>query len=44
MTISIGVAVYPQHAHDEEELLICADRALYFSKRDGRNRVSVYQE
>ena len=44
MTISMGVAVYPQHAHDEEELLICADRALYFSKRDGRNRVSVYQE
>lgn len=44
MTISIGVAMYPQHALDEEGLLIRADRALYRAKRGGRNRVSVFKE
>jgi diguanylate cyclase (GGDEF)-like protein len=39
ITISIGVAVYPQNAESLEELLRVADRALYEAKHQGRNRV-----
>lgn len=44
MTMSFGVAAYPQHAMDEDALLIRADRALYRAKRAGRNRVYVYHD
>jgi diguanylate cyclase (GGDEF)-like protein len=39
ITISIGVAVYPEDAHAVTELLEAADRALFEAKRAGRNRV-----
>jgi diguanylate cyclase (GGDEF)-like protein len=39
VTISIGVAIYPEHADTGEELLRNADRALYAAKHHGRNRV-----
>jgi diguanylate cyclase (GGDEF)-like protein len=39
VTISIGVAVFPQHGETLEELLRMADRALYEAKNQGRNRV-----
>jgi len=39
LTISIGVAVYPQSAETKEGLLEAADRALYVAKRLGRDRV-----
>jgi diguanylate cyclase (GGDEF)-like protein len=38
ITLSIGVAVYPQHAETLEEVLRAADRALYEAKHLGRNR------
>ena len=41
VTASIGVAIFPDHASDAEELLRAADAALYRAKRDGRNRVAV---
>lgn len=40
-TLSIGIAVYPQHGSTKETLMLAADRALYASKRAGRNRCSV---
>lgn len=40
VTLSVGVAI-SNPASDEAELLKRADEALYTSKRDGRNRVSV---
>lgn len=40
-TVSIGVASYPEHASDLDELLRKVDRALYQSKESGRNKVSV---
>ncbi|MEW6403951.1 MAG: sensor domain-containing diguanylate cyclase [Chloroflexota bacterium] len=43
-TISIGVAAFPTHGQDGEEVMNAADRALYESKRRGKNRVTVYQE
>ena len=39
VTISIGVAIYPEHADSGEELLRHTDRALYAAKHHGRNRV-----
>lgn len=41
VTLSVGVATFPQDATACEELLASADRALYQAKRDGRNRVAV---
>lgn len=40
VTASVGVATYPVHASDAQELIQAADGALYVSKRSGRNRVS----
>jgi diguanylate cyclase (GGDEF)-like protein len=39
VTISIGVASYPEHGVDIEALLKAADDALYQAKREGKNRV-----
>ena len=39
LTISIGVATYPEAATGKESLLEAADRALYVAKRLGRDRV-----
>jgi diguanylate cyclase (GGDEF)-like protein len=41
-TISLGIATYPQHGSNGEDVLIHADQALYQAKRKGRNRVVVY--
>jgi diguanylate cyclase (GGDEF)-like protein len=39
VTVSAGVAVFPEHARTGEELLTVADSALYHAKESGRNRV-----
>ncbi len=44
VTISIGVAVFPDDSHDPIELVEMADSALYRAKREGRNRVCAYSE
>jgi diguanylate cyclase (GGDEF)-like protein len=41
ITISIGIAVIPEHAGDADGVLRAADRALYAAKEGGRNRVEV---
>jgi len=41
MTASFGVATFPTHATSRDNLLIAADRALYYSKNVGRNCVST---
>ncbi len=42
--VSIGAAVFPDHARTEEELFSKADSALYRAKRRGKDRVELYQE
>ncbi len=42
VTVSIGVAAFPDHAEDADALLRCADDALYRAKQTGRNRVVAY--
>lgn len=39
ITVSIGVAAYPEDARTLEELVSLSDRALYRAKAEGRNRV-----
>lgn len=41
MTVSLGVASFPEHALRRDELLARADAALYASKRGGKNRTTV---
>ena len=41
ITASLGVATYLEHTDDIEELLEITDRAMYESKRNGRNRVTI---
>jgi|SRR5580658_9099808 diguanylate cyclase (GGDEF)-like protein len=43
LTISIGIAFYPNDGDTAELLLRRADEALYRSKREGRNRLTVSQ-
>ncbi len=44
LTVSLGIAMYPDHGQTLEEVLQAADKALYESKRAGRNRTTVYVE
>jgi diguanylate cyclase (GGDEF)-like protein len=44
ITVSVGVAVYPDHGAELEEILQASDKALYESKRAGRNRTTIYVE
>jgi len=39
ITISVGVAAFPQHGTSPKELMAAADAALYEAKRGGRDRV-----
>ncbi|MDX2010920.1 MAG: diguanylate cyclase [Myxococcaceae bacterium] len=39
ITVSVGVATFPEDAKSAEDLLEAADQALYVAKRQGRNRV-----
>lgn len=43
VTISLGVAAFPQHGSTPTDLLAVADAALYQAKAGGRNRVVVSQ-
>jgi diguanylate cyclase (GGDEF)-like protein len=38
MTLSIGVATFPEDADDAEAIIAVADEALYQAKREGRDR------
>ncbi len=42
LTVSMGVAGFPEDASESEELIDNADRALYRAKLSGRNRVCLY--
>jgi len=42
VTISIGVCTFPDLADAKQMLIDNADKAMYFSKKTGRNRCSLY--
>lgn len=41
VTVSLGLAVWPDQTPDPAELMALADRALYAAKQGGRNRVAL---
>jgi diguanylate cyclase (GGDEF)-like protein len=43
ITMSVGIAVSPEHGSTASELLRAADNALYAAKQAGRDRVVVYE-
>ncbi len=44
ITISMGLAVYPDDAKDKAKLIDMADKALYHAKKAGKNQVYSYGE
>jgi len=41
VSVSIGIAAYPDHGSERDVLVRCADEALYQAKREGRDRAIV---
>jgi len=44
LTISLGIATFPEDAKSIEDIVKVADRALYRAKENGRNRVMIAGE
>ena len=44
ITVSVGVASYPEDAIDSEKLIEHADRAMYVAKHQGRNQTKAFRE
>ena len=42
VTISIGIAAFPEDAGENQLLMDKADEALYRAKETGRNRICIY--
>ena len=41
VTASIGVAVFPDHGEQLDDVVTAADLAMYQAKRDGRDRIAI---
>ena len=44
ITLSVGAVTYPNDASDKESLIEKADRALYASKEEGKNKVTHFED
>ncbi|MES1982540.1 MAG: diguanylate cyclase [Pseudomonadota bacterium] len=42
VTLSLGIAMFPEHATDKDGIIKAADVALYQAKENGRDRVVVF--
>ncbi|MDQ3229271.1 MAG: diguanylate cyclase [Pseudomonadota bacterium] len=43
VTVSVGLAMFPTHGSNADQLLRVADAALYRAKHSGRNRVEMHE-
>lgn len=44
-TASFGIAMYPEHCDENpDKLIMASDEAMYKSKHNGRNIVTVYEK
>lgn len=44
VTLSIGIAVYPDDGNTGESLLMQADKALFYAKSQGRNNIQLFSD
>lgn len=44
VTVSIGIATYPVDTKKAQDLVNCADKALYRAKATGKNRTCLYKD
>ncbi|MCL5116621.1 MAG: diguanylate cyclase [Firmicutes bacterium] len=44
LTASLGVSRYPDHGRAPDALMRAADQAMYAAKREGKNRVCLYDQ
>lgn len=44
VTLSIGIAVYPDDGDSGESLLMQADKALFYAKSQGRNNIQMFSD
>jgi len=44
LTLSLGIASFPEHGRTVEDILDRADKALYVAKKTGRNKTLIYNE
>lgn len=44
ITVSIGIALYPNHGNSFTSLLSSADKAMYHVKNSGKNNFEIYHE
>lgn len=44
VTVSIGIATYPIDTKNAQDLVNCADKALYRAKATGKNRTCLYKD
>jgi diguanylate cyclase (GGDEF)-like protein/PAS domain S-box-containing protein len=42
ITVSAGIASFPAHGNNPEDLTHAADKALYQAKKEGRDRIVIY--
>ncbi len=42
ISVSVGIAIYPDHAYNAESTLKVADSAMYHAKQSGRNRIVLH--
>ncbi|MFC2166364.1 GGDEF domain-containing protein [Acidobacteriota bacterium] len=43
VTVSVGLCAYPDNGHSPEDLIAFADESLYVAKKEGKNRVTIFQ-
>lgn len=44
VTLSMGIATYPEHGQTVREIILKADQALYMAKENGRNNSQIWQK
>lgn len=44
LTLSFGIASFPEHGNSENEILSKADNALFVAKSMGKNKIMIYEE
>jgi len=44
LTVSAGIATFPVHGVERSEIVRLADSALYWSKRHGKGRATIYRD